>query len=304
MDRPETSSKGITLTPATFNEVADARRVADLVKTGDVKVVGSHLAYEYQLMTHPSQANLKRFLNLVQTDNASDLKADPSLPVLNIETGWSGDIKAYVTKPVASLLGNMLRSKQEAFADIVSGNPLDNTVGGAATAVAERGSHVFAHGAAVVEAHSGSHVVADGAAVVEAHSGSHVVADGAAVVEAHSGSNVASFGESSVHAISGATVDARGMSGVEAEAGARVTAREYSVVSAVSGSHVDATDNSSVIADGATVTAGGKARVWADDGSHVDAGGFSLVSAAPGAFVHLSGRATIAHRANGDYSGF
>jgi hypothetical protein len=152
--------------------------VADVVKTGDVKEVGSHLAYEYQLMTHPSQANLKRFLNLVQADNAIDLKADPNLPVLNIETGWSGDIKAYVTKPSAGLLGNMLRSKQEAFADIVSGNPLDNTVGGVATAVAERGSHV--------------------------------VADGDAVVEAHSGSNVASFGESSIYAKSGATVDARG----------------------------------------------------------------------------------------------
>jgi hypothetical protein len=220
-DKPGSSITGRTQSPLAFNEVTDARKVADEIKTGDVKEIGNQLAIEYGQMTNPSRSNLIKFINLVQADNAADLMDYPNLPALKIETGWSGDIKAYVTKP--GWFGNMLRSKEEAFADLVSGNSFFNTiVEGGVTAVAEQGSHVAANDNATVVARSGSDVRAAGTSTVYAPSEATIYAVENSTVIAGAGTQVTAHGSSSVWARTGSHVDASWFSYVHAAPGAIV----------------------------------------------------------------------------------
>jgi hypothetical protein len=246
------------MTMTEMNESAAARQIADVIKTGNAQETGRRLADEFLQLSQPGNKNFNGFLNMVEADNALDRKANPDLPGLKHETGWFGDLKVDMTKPGAKL-GNLWRSNEEVFADLVSGNILDTMVSDKATAFAENGSSAAAN--------DNSHIIA--------RRGSDVFATDSSSTTAQSGSSVEALRDANVTAEAGSKVKAEGWANVEADAGSHVTAIGTAKITAENGSNVDASDHSTV---------------FAKPGSHVSGQDWATVFASPGAFVSITKR--------------
>lgn len=211
----------------------EARKVADLITTGDTTAIGNKLAEEYLALTTNGE-DFRDFLKKVKEKNTDDLKAAANLP--GLEYTASDNLRVSITTP-GQYFGNLWRNSEEVFAAIKNGKKNfggEPIVGGPGArqevAVAEGTSATDAYGNSLVIAKKGSIVHSHMDSQVKALPGSYVWAYDDSQVTAQDGSYVYAHDHSQVMALEGSTILAVGHAQVTAEHGVTIESHDHAKV--------------------------------------------------------------------------